>query len=55
MKIKKSRRQELGYFAANNLRSVLQIHSTGLSNEAIDLLVDIAIRYCEPKRKKLKN
>lgn len=48
MKLKKeSRRQELAAFAANgNLRGVMEMNATGLSHEAIDLLVDITLRYC---------
>lgn len=45
----KSRRQELRDFTGSGrLRTILEMHG-GLSHEAIDLLVDIALRYCEPK------
>lgn len=48
---KKSRRQELSDFVCSgNLRGLLEMSSTGLSKEAIDLLVDITLRYCVPKK-----
>ncbi len=48
--MKKSRRKELGDFVAEGrLRSVMEMHGH-ISHEAIDLLVDIALRYCEPKK-----
>ncbi len=51
-----SPRQELGAFACNgNLRSHLEINANGLSEEAIELLINITIRYCEPPRRKKKN
>jgi hypothetical protein len=47
---KQSRRQELFEFAEiGRLREVA--HDGRLSEEAVDLLVDIVIRYCEPRRK----
>lgn len=52
---KKSRRRELASFVfSGDLRGLLEISANGLSPEAIDLLVDIAIRYCEPKKKNKK-
>ena len=44
----KSRRQELREFAeSGRLRDLAQ--SARLSREAQDLIVDVVIRYCEPK------
>lgn len=46
-----SRRQELLEFAeSGRLRDALQF--ARLSQEACDLLVDVAVRYCEPRRKR---
>lgn len=47
----KSRRQELGDFAnAGQLRNCLDRANPRLSGEAIDLCVDVVLRYCEPRR-----
>jgi hypothetical protein len=55
MKDKKSPRQEIAQFANDgSLRGLLEISAIGLSDEAINLLVDIVLRYCEP-RKPTKN
>lgn len=52
---KKTRRQELSDFAFNGyLRSCLEIHATGLSEDAINLAVDVIERYCKPGNKKTK-
>jgi len=55
--MKDSPRKELGQFVSSGyLRSVLEMHRNDLSFEAIDLLVRIALNYCEPRksRRKLK-
>ncbi len=45
----KSRRQKLAdFYGQGNLRYELE---GKLDDDAIDLLVDIVARYCEPKRK----
>lgn len=50
---KKSRRQELAdFYGSGRLRQMAEMHSSSLSHEAIDLLVDVVGRYCEPRRKK---
>lgn len=51
---KLSPRQELKEFSNNgNLRASLE-GRCGLSFEAIDLLVNIALRYCDPPTRKRK-
>ncbi len=52
---KQSPRQELRQHTGNGyLRGTLEQHPNGLSNEAINLCIDIVLRYCEysPKRKR---
>lgn len=50
-----SPRKELGKFVGNGiLRSVLEMHPNGLSQEALELLIRIASTYCEPRRVKRK-
>lgn len=45
---RESRRQELAFFAeSGRLRQAVE---GKLSADATDLLVDLAIRYCEPRR-----
>ncbi len=52
MKSDQSRRQELADFAmSGNLR---QATESRLSEGAADLLVDVVIRYCEPRPKRKK-
>lgn len=52
----KSPRQELSTFCENgDLRGTLEMHPNGLSHGAIELLVNIATRYCERRRRKSKN
>lgn len=47
-----SRRRELLRFAeSGRLRDAA--HSSGLGSDATDLLVDVVMRYCEPRRKPL--
>lgn len=54
MNAKKSRRQAAGEFAATGrLRQVLEM-DTSLSHDAINLIVDIVLRYCEPRRKRVR-
>jgi len=51
--MKQSPRQELAQFVGDgSLRTLLEISANGLSEGAINLLVDITLRYCEPKPKK---
>lgn len=48
-------RQELAKFVGNgNLRGLLEITANGLSDEAIELLINISSRYCEPKKRSVK-
>ena len=55
MEKKKSPRQELAAFAGNgNLRGLLEMNPNGLSHEAIDLLVTIALRYCTSTSRRKK-
>ena len=49
--MKKSRRQELGDYVGNgHLRQAIE--GKGLSDDAMQLLVDVVMRYCEPRRKR---
>ncbi len=45
----KTRRQKLAsYVGSGTLRQTLEMKS--VDSEVIDLLVDIALRYCEPRK-----
>lgn len=55
MEQKISPRQELARFVGSGgLRGLFEKHSTGLSEQAIDLLIHIALRYCETPRRRKK-
>lgn len=50
-----SRRRRLdAYVSSGNLRQRLEGYPGGPDFDVIDLLVDLAIRYCEPRRKPRK-
>ena len=55
-KDKISPRQQLASFVGRgDLRYALEAKSNGLSEEALELLITIALRYCEPTRRKRKS
>lgn len=50
-----SPRQELGNFAnEGRLRDALADYNPSMSEEAIQLCIDVVIRYCEPRRTRRK-
>lgn len=50
-----TRRQRLlEYVETSRLRDHLMCHTGGPDNDVVDLIVDICLRYCEPRRRKAK-